>query len=628
MKIGQAKSRIGSTITNTSDDCSRETASDTPRGLFNFRLRSLLAAVTLVGLLFGAYGIFVTPYMEQAEVREQILSEGFACVSRPAPPWLTLFIGHEKACVVTAVDLRKVQTGNAYCLTHPEDILPVRQFADEKLLLQLGKLTELEAINVSGQNVTDEIIGSWESLTRLRVLNVSNTLIEDAESWPEFPLAMLDVSSTMLRDEHAASLNKYPQLTALNLSNTTLTDNGVQELTALHKLQKLWLIDTPVTDASCAWLNSLEQLDLLRVGTSYSPLGFSIGRYSNLASTIKTTNAETTNDGVECSRDDAAIAAARESLSDKLAEFLSRSDPTRQELTVSRLELLHLDLLEGNERIHNLDLHGHIPDGQLAYVATLPNLQRLNLNESYITDEGIQPLGDCAGLEVLWLNDVPITDAGLAHLTGLKRLKLIGLGGTGTTDVGIGHLAKITSLERAILTDTNITEAGLAAFAGHPNLIQLMLPTRAINDASGLAYLCEVPQLQFVDFRENSWRSGFNRLSRISRTPLAAESIEHFEKLAAHCVAQIPPLAQQSLVLSDPDLQPLRLPTSESFQDYLLARLLIDFELSDGAIGELPQDVLDFYGATTKKFKGGGVYLRKSYQPIGTSRSSLLLDLN
>jgi hypothetical protein len=76
-------------------------------------------------------------------------------------------------------------------------------------------------------------------------------------------------------------------------------------------------------------------------------------------------------------------------------------------------------------------------------------------------DAGLEVIGDLPQLERLdlWFSDV--TDRGLANLKALKRLRLLSLEATKITDGSLKHVAALPRLERLVLADTAVTDTGL-----------------------------------------------------------------------------------------------------------------------------------------------------------------------
>jgi hypothetical protein len=82
-------------------------------------------------------------------------------------------------------------------------------------------------------------------------------------------------------------------------------------------------------------------------------------------------------------------------------------------------------------------------DEEMAILAQLPRLHRLDLTGSPVTDDGLRHIGRIAGLENLYLrNCAHITDAGLIHLEHLTTLESVWLHGTQVTDDGVQRLRK------------------------------------------------------------------------------------------------------------------------------------------------------------------------------------------
>ncbi len=137
-------------------------------------------------------------------------------------------------------------------------------------------------------------------------------------------------------------------------------------------------------------------------------------------------------------------------------------------------------------------------DADCAKLATLADLQVLDLGKCQITDAGLDHVAKLASLESLTLEGVvAITDAGIAKLPGLTKLTNLNVGGTsvtdqamesigklpaiqklslapapGVTDAGMRHLDGLKQLDEIWLVGTGVTTEGLKTLkAAHPNII-------------------------------------------------------------------------------------------------------------------------------------------------------------
>ncbi len=84
-----------------------------------------------------------------------------------------------------------------------------------------------------------------------------------------------------------------------------------------------------------------------------------------------------------------------------------------------------------------------VTDKALKDIAGLKNLNKLYLEHTGITDEGIAQLGNLPGLEYLNLIGTKVTDAGISKIAGLKGLKSIYLWQSGVSDSGIAELRRL-----------------------------------------------------------------------------------------------------------------------------------------------------------------------------------------
>lgn len=186
------------------------------------------------------------------------------------------------------------------------------------------------------------------------------------------------------------------------------------------------------------------------------------------------------------------------------------------------LDLTPLKLLTTVKEV-NLSYNLHIGDGQMASLAGLTELRRLELDQGIFTDAGmahfkglvkLESLGlynckaitdvgltNLAGLRNLrWLNlgSTRITDNGLAHLAGLRNLRTLDLGTTRISDAGLEHLKGLAQIDTLLLFETRVGDRSMEIIAGFPNMRRLVLASTRITD-NGLAHLARLTNLVELD---------------------------------------------------------------------------------------------------------------------------------
>lgn len=139
-----------------------------------------------------------------------------------------------------------------------------------------------------------------------------------------------------------------------------------------------------------------------------------------------------------------------------------------------------------------------ISDAGVDRIAGLKSLRKLGLGDTLITDAGLQKLSGLTNLERLWLSNTPITDAGLEHLQSIPSLRRLILYGTQITDAGLGHLTKLPNLERLGLEGTKVTDAGIMTLADAPALREVSVGSTAVTPAGQDAVVSKAPNLQFL----------------------------------------------------------------------------------------------------------------------------------
>ena len=97
----------------------------------------------------------------------------------------------------------------------------------------------------------------------------------------------------------------------------------------------------------------------------------------------------------------------------------------------------------GAAQIVSVDLRSSwVSDADLAQLAKLPALSRIDLSETRITDHGLQELKGAPAIADLNLRYAEfITDEGLMAVRGWKHLKRLNVRGTKITDTTLQHLA-------------------------------------------------------------------------------------------------------------------------------------------------------------------------------------------
>lgn len=135
-------------------------------------------------------------------------------------------------------------------------------------------------------------------------------------------------------------------------------------------------------------------------------------------------------------------------------------------------------------------------DHDIAQVAEIQSLKRLDLSHTYVTDRGIERLRQLQQLEDLNLNTAEfLTDAAVSHLRANKALRRLVLRGVDITDVGMPHVGEITSLRSLDLSHTMVGDVGLESLPPLIELEELKLGGNAITGLN-LNFLKLLPKLK------------------------------------------------------------------------------------------------------------------------------------
>ena len=125
-----------------------------------------------------------------------------------------------------------------------------------------------------------------------------------------------------------------------------------------------------------------------------------------------------------------------------------------------------------------------ISDDGLKLLAKYPKLKKLRLAFNQISDEGLSHLSGISTLEELDLSEnSSLTDAGMTHLSSLTALKKLNLWRVAVSDVGVEKLAPLVNLEWLNLDNTQLSDSGLPSLKNMTKLSFLHVGSTTVSDA-------------------------------------------------------------------------------------------------------------------------------------------------
>ncbi len=181
-------------------------------------------------------------------------------------------------------------------------------------------------------------------------------------------------------------------------------------------------------------------------------------------------------------------------------------------------------------RITGVDLRSSwVTDADMPLLAKLPNLARLDLSLTRITDRGLQQLKPAPGIVELNLYYAEqITDEGMSAIKGWKRLQRLNVRGTRITDSTLEHAASVPTLVALDAGFAQVTDVGLDHLATLTNLRELSVGGNKITDAGlqSLRYLTGLTSLDLTGMQRTD--SG---LWSVSLTDLGVGAIATLKEL-------------------------------------------------------------------------------------------------
>ncbi len=151
-------------------------------------------------------------------------------------------------------------------------------------------------------------------------------------------------------------------------------------------------------------------------------------------------------------------------------------------------------------RIVAVNLRGSwINDAEMVELARLPDLERLDLSHTRISDEGMLNLKPAPKIKDLKLfYSEWITDQGMTAIKGWKHLTRLDVRGTRVSDGALEIVSHMTGLEALDIAQTEVTDLGLDHLIALVNLKELSLGRGRLSNL-GLVTLRMLPALTYLD---------------------------------------------------------------------------------------------------------------------------------
>ncbi len=273
---------------------------------------------------------------------------------------------------------------------------------------------EIVSVSLRDCPVVDEDLRWFSNLPKLEGLYLSGTssrlmpvtdrglaLLTNLPS-----LKDLSVTRTQITDDGLAYLSRFPNLKSLDVSHTEVSDDGMRHVAQLQNLRWIDVSGTKVTGAVLQRLANCQNLEVLLV--AQIPIDDEELRaapdWPHLRE-LRINSRQLTSEGLQ------GLTRYRDTLEILYANTLLGVE--EDGWSVLR-ELQQLRLLYVNENLESLT------DDIVAQIATLPHLQRLNLNNTAVTDTGLRHLHGW-GLEErmpvhLHIQQTNVTAEGIATL--------------------------------------------------------------------------------------------------------------------------------------------------------------------------------------------------------------------
>ncbi|KAI0491997.1 hypothetical protein KFK09_026260 [Dendrobium nobile] len=292
-----------------------------------------------------------------------------------------------------------------------------------------GVLTQLEHLDLWGSEISNVGAATFEKFPMLRILNIAWTKVT---RMPILSIACLNMSNCTIHSIVDGDNTATATLSKLIVTGAAFID--ADQVLSILQLDCLKFLDISCSNiGSFNFLVNLRNLEHLNLRYSQITDGLmeqvaSAGeklRYLNLSNTKITSHALSVLVG--CVPNLENISLSHTLVDDTSLLYISMA---------SSLQLVDLS---------NTRIRGFVDSGRensdkmlsLSALQNLTNLKSLNLEDTKVMDEALQPLSLLTELECLYLKSDFLTEISLHAIASLQKLRFLGFRGAVLTDYGL-----------------------------------------------------------------------------------------------------------------------------------------------------------------------------------------------
>ena len=238
-------------------------------------------------------------------------------------------------------------------------------------------------------------------------------------------------------NEAIAKIAEFPKLTRVLLDGTKTTDGTFDSLEKMTELKFLSIERCNVSAEALAKLKGLKNLTF-----------FQLFRATLNEETMKAISEYPSLEQIRCGQTRVGDAELSTLAGSKTLKAIDLSD-------CNRVSINGLRSLAQCPKLSFLKVYGKsIDDSCMDVVATMKSLKVLGLNDTRVTDVGMEKLADL-DLRELHLFRTKVSDVGAKVISQMPNIATLNLRDTKLSDEGIGHLVNLNNLKKLDLSETN-----------------------------------------------------------------------------------------------------------------------------------------------------------------------------